>query len=255
MALTNPFDFTDQVVVITGPSGGLGGPLVRAFAQGGADLVLADIADDPLEALVDDVVGAGRRAIAVHVDVRDQAQVDTLAATASREFGKVDVLVNLAGVIRRIPSLEHSLEDWKLQIDVNLMGTWLTCRAIGRLMLERGHGRIINFASGAGFHGFPGYPGYTPSKHAVVGLTKVLAIEWSAQGVNVNAVAPGFTDTPLNQEVLDDPQRLQGVLNRVPQRKVLPADSVVGPTLFLASEAARWITGFTLRVDGGFNAT
>jgi len=255
LALENPFSFEDQVVVVTGPSGGLGAPIVRAFAQGGADLVLADVNDAAARSLGDEVRSLGRRAQEVHVDVREPADVELMVRRAREEFGRLDVLINLAGAIFRIPSAEHPLDKWKLQMDVNVMGTWLCCQAVGAVMLEQGHGRIINFASGAGFHGFVGYPGYTPSKHAIVGLTKVLAIEWSGRGVNVNAVAPGFTGTPFNQDVLDDPEKLRGVLSRVPMGKVLPADCTVGPTLFLASEASRWITGFTLRVDGGFNAT
>ncbi|MGH7902852.1 MAG: SDR family NAD(P)-dependent oxidoreductase [Candidatus Dormibacteraceae bacterium] len=255
MPLANPFDFSGQAVVITGPTGGLGRPIALAFAEAGADLALADVAKTPLEELAEEVRARGHRALAMTVDVRRAADLEALVKRALAEFGRIDVLVNLAGVIRRMPALEQPLDVWEQQVDVNLKGTWLACRAVAPAMLREGRGKIINFASGAGFHGFAGYPAYTPSKHAVVGLTKVLAIEWSGRGVNVNAVAPGFTDTPLNQDVLDDPERRQATLRRIPMGEVLPAESQVGPTLFLASEAARWITGFTLRVDGGFNAT
>lgn len=255
MPLPNPFDFRGQSVLITGPTGGLGRPIALAFASAGASLLLADVADQANEELAAETRQLGVPAIALHVDVRRQEEVQAMVDRALAEFGKIDVLVNLAGVINRIPSADHPLDRWEMQMDVNLKGTWLACQAVGRTMLERGRGRIVNFASGAGFSGFVGYAAYSPSKHAIVGLTKVLAIEWSGRGVNVNAVAPGFTETPLNRDVLDDPERLAGVLKRIPMGQVLPADSQVGPTLFLASEAARWITGFTIRVDGGFNAT
>ena len=255
LSLANPFDFEGQVVLMTGASGGLGAPIARAFAAGGARLALADVAAESAEELARQVRDEGASALTMRVDVRDSDQVDRMVERTLAEYSRIDVLVNLAGAIYRIPSLEHPLDKWKLQMDVNVMGTWLCCRAVGRVMVDQGRGRIVNFASGAGFHGFPGYPAYTPSKHAVVGLTKVLAIEWSGKGVNVNAIAPGFTDTPFNQDVLDDPAKLDGVLRRVPMGQVLPPDCTVGPTLFLASPASRWITGFTIRVDGGFNAT
>ena len=255
MPLPNPFDFTGQTVLITGPTGSLGRPLALAFAEAGADLVLADMAEAAARELGEEVESRGRRALAVKTDVRDASAVDRLVQAALSEFGRIDVLINLAGMILRREALQHPLATWEDEVDINLKGTWLTCRAVGEVMLRQEKGRIVNYSSGAGFHGFHGYAGYTPSKHAVVGLTKVLAIEWSGRGVNVNAIAPGFTDTPFNKDVLEDPERLKATLARIPVGQVLPADSQVGPTLFLASEAARWITGFTLRVDGGFNAT
>ncbi|MGH7776460.1 MAG: SDR family NAD(P)-dependent oxidoreductase [Candidatus Dormibacterales bacterium] len=255
MPLPNPFDFTGQAVVVTGACGGLGRPIALGFAEAGADLVLADVDAGGAEELAREAREKGGRAIPIRVDVREPADLEAMVERALSELGRIDVLVNLAGVILRQAALERPLERWDQEVDINLKGTWLACRMVAPVMLRQGRGRIINFSSGAGFHGFSGYAGYTPSKHGVVGLTKVLAIEWSARGVNVNAVAPGFTDTPLNADVLGDPDKLRATLSRIPVGQVLPADSQVGPTLFLASEAARWITGFTLRVDGGFNAT
>jgi 2-deoxy-D-gluconate 3-dehydrogenase len=251
----NPFDFSGKTVVLTGATGGLGRHVTLAFGAAGADVHQGDINEPAAARLAEEIRAAGGRATAARLDVCDQTQVRAFMEEVKQRAGKIDVLVNCAGTIVRRPSVDYDLADWQRIVDINLKGTWLCCQEGGRIMIEQGFGRIVNYASNAGLHGLPGYPAYSPAKAGVISLTKVLGVEWAKHGLRVNAVAPGFTETPFNDDVLGDPVKVQAVLARMPVGRVLPADALVEPTLFLASDAARWINGHTLNVDGGFNAT
>lgn len=255
MALSNPFDFKGKRVVLTGAMGGLGVPIVRAFAEAEADLALCDIDEEALARLGDEVKELGSRVLTARVDLCAKNEVEDFVHLVQDKLQKIDVLVNLVGGIIRKPSIEYSIEEWQRIMDINLKACWLSCQAIGRVMIEQKNGRIINFSSNAGLHGFPGYPAYSPAKAGVIALTRGLAVEWGPFGICVNALAPGFTKTPFNAEVLSDPKRVERILMRMPLGQILPDDALVGPTLFLASDAARWINGHTLNVDSGYNAT
>ncbi|MCC7106628.1 MAG: SDR family oxidoreductase [Chloroflexi bacterium] len=255
MPLPNPFDFSGKTVVLTGATGGLGKPVTLAFGEAGANVVLGDVNDPVAEAIISDIQGKGISARYLHTDVRVQGEVKALMELAVTTFGQIDVLVNCAGIIVRRASLEYDLEVWERIVDINLKGTWIACQEAARYMLPRGYGKIVNFASNAAFHGIPGYPAYGPSKAGVANLTKNLAVEWARNGLNVNGVAPGFTDTPFNTDVIGNQEALNKVLLRAPLGKLLPEDSLVGTTLFLASDAAKWVNGHTLNVDGGYDAT
>ena len=255
MALPNPFDFTGKTVVLTGATGGLGRPITLAFARSGARLALCARREGPLKVLADEARAVGADVEATVVDLTQPQETEAWVEATRARFGAIDVLVNLVGGIIRKPSLEYSLEDWQHVMDINMKACWIACQAVGRVMVAQKRGRIVNFSSNAGLHGVPGYPAYSPAKAGVIALTKVLAVEWGPHGICTNAVSPGTADTPINADVLSDPRRVEAILRRMPLGQVLPADALVGPTLFLASDAARWINGHTLNVDTGFNAT
>jgi 2-deoxy-D-gluconate 3-dehydrogenase len=255
MGLNNPFDFTDRRVVLAGAVGGLGVPIVRAFAEAGADVALCDINEEALARLGDEIQRFGGRVVTAKVNLCAQREVEDFVRLVRDKFHQIDVLVNLVGGIIRKPSIDYPIEDWERIIDINLKACWLCCQAVGRVMIEQRNGRIINFSSNAGLHGVPGYPAYSPAKAGVIALTRVLAVEWGPFGVRANVLSPGFTKTPFNAEVLSDADRVQRILMRMPLGQVLPDDALVGPTLFLASDAARWINGHTLNVDSGYNIT
>jgi NAD(P)-dependent dehydrogenase (short-subunit alcohol dehydrogenase family) len=255
MTLANPFDFTGKTVVLAGATGGLGKPITLAFARSGARLALCALDEGPLKALADEARAAGAEVLATTVDLTQAPPTQAWVEAVRARFGTIDVLVTLVGGIVRRPSLEYALEDWQRVMDVNIKACWIACQAVGRVMVAQKRGRIVNFSSNAGMHGVPGYPAYGPAKAGVIALTRVLAVEWGPHGVCTNALSPGFADTPFNADVLSDPRRVEAILRRMPLGQVLPADALVGPTLFLASDAARWINGHTINVDTGFNAT
>ncbi len=255
MPLDNPFDFTGKSVVLTGAGPGLGRPIVLAFANAGADVAFCGTNEKVINGLSKDVEKIGARMLSGRVDLREPEEVESFVRSVIEKFGKIDILVNLVGGILRKPSLDYSIEEWQRIMDINLKTCWISCQTVGKIMVEQKRGCIINFSSNAGLHGVPGYPAYSPAKAGVIALTRVLAVEWGPFGVRTNALAPGFTKTPFNAELLEDPARVEKILSRMPLGKILPEDALVGPTLFLASDAARWINGHTLNVDAGYNVT
>jgi NAD(P)-dependent dehydrogenase (short-subunit alcohol dehydrogenase family) len=244
------FDFTDRVVVING-CGGIGAELVGAFAEHGAHVVAADIDGSRARAVAEDVGSTE----AVEIDIRDSAAVEALVGQAWSDHGKIDVVVNTAAVYVRVPAVELSEADFDRTMAVNVKGTWSFCQSAGRRMIERGSGRIINYASNAGMRGSPLQLAYNASKAAVISMTKSLAVEWARTGVTVNAVAPGPTDTELMAPAFADPKLVEAFAQRIPQGRLTTTDVTVGPVLFLASPQASWITGHTLFADGGMSAT
>jgi len=255
MGLNNPFDFSGKCVVLAGAGGGLGRPIVKSFAEAGASVALCDLNRETLDRLEQETIKLGARAFIAKVNLCEPAEVQKFVESVCSQLKKIDVLVNLTGGILRKPSLDYSIEEWQRIMDINLKACWVCCQAVGKVMVKQKFGRIINFSSNAGLHGVPGYPSYSPAKAGVIALTRVLAVEWGPFGICTNALAPGFTQTPFNEEILADPARVDRLLTRMPLGQVLPDDALVGPTLFLASDAARWINGHTLHVDAGYNAT
>jgi NAD(P)-dependent dehydrogenase (short-subunit alcohol dehydrogenase family) len=255
MGIDNPFDFSGKIVVLTGATGGLGRPIVLAFARAGADVALCDINEKALQSVSEEVRKVGKPALTGKVDLCIPKEAEAFVDHVCERYEKIDVLVNLVGGIIRHSSIGYPIEEWQHVMDINLKACWIACQAVGKVMVRQKRGRIVNFSSNAGLHGFPGYPAYGPAKAGVIALTKVLAVEWGPFGVCTNALAPGFTRTPINAEVLGDPKRVEQILARMPLGAVLPDDALVGPTLFLASDAAKWVNGHTLNVDSGFNVT
>lgn len=255
MALPNPFGFTGKTVLLAGVTGGLGRPVAQAFAAAGANVAGCARDKAALAALADELSDAAGGVLLEPVDLCQEAEVAAFVGATQKRFGRIDVLVTLVGNIIRKPSVDYSLAEWQGVMDANLKACWLVCQAVGRVMIAQKGGRIINYASNAGLHGIPGYPAYSPAKAGVIALTRGLAVEWGPHGVTTNALSPGFAVTPFNKDVLGDPSRVERILQRMPMGQLLPADALVGPTLFLASDAARWINGHTINVDTGFNAT
>lgn len=246
------FRLDGRVALVTGTSRGLGQAAAIALAEAGADIVLLDRTRP--EQTIALVTAAGRRVHSIGCDLASATpeQLHATVAEAAETLGRVDILVNNAGMIRRAPASEHAVADWDEVLRVNLDSVFHLSQAAGRRMIESGWGRIINVASMLSFQGGILVPGYTASKHAVAGLTKALANEWAARGVTVNAIAPGYMATDNTTPIRADVERERSILARIPAgRWGTPAD-LQGAFVFLASDAAAYLTGAVLPVDGGW---
>lgn len=245
----------DRVAVVTGGTSGIGLALARGLAEAGADVVPISRRSEQVDAAAAEVEALGRRAVRATADVSDRASLEAALNHTIAELGKVDILVNCAGITKRTPTLDVSDEEWSSILETNLTGTWRACQVFGRHMLERGYGRIINIASLASFVGLFEVAAYTASKSGVAGLTRALAVEWGRRGVNVNAIAPGVYRTALNSALLDGTERGKEFLLRTPLGRFGRTEELSGACVFLASEAASYINGEVLTVDGGFLAS
>jgi len=248
------FDLQGQVALVTGASKGLGYGIAKAMAHAGAKVVPAARDVVALEKLAEEIRTEGCEAWPVSFDVRDPKQISASVDQVIAHYGQLDILVNNAGLGFNHRAVDVTEADWDEIMDVNLKGLFFCCQAAGRRMLSRGYGRIINMSSQASVVGIRDHAVYCASKGGVNQLTRVLALEWSAQGVTVNAVAPTFIYTPGTAERLDNPDYLQGVLARLPIGHVGTINDVAGAVIYLASSAAGMVTGHILLVDGGWTA-
>ena len=248
------FDLSGRVAVVVGGTSGIGRTLAIGLAEAGADVV----ATGRRVALVDDVAREverlGRRTLRVPADVADRGSLERLREACLEAFGTIDILVCAAGITKRVPTLEMADADWDAILATNLTGTLHACRVFGAAMLERGAGRIINVASLAAHLGFFEVAAYTASKAAVAGLTRALAVEWAPRGVTVNALVPGVFQTDLNRFAFDTP-RGEELLLRTPMRRFGRQEELIGAAIFLASDAASFVTGQMVVVDGGLLAS
>ncbi|PYC68086.1 2-deoxy-D-gluconate 3-dehydrogenase [Micromonospora arborensis] len=250
--MTALFDLSGRTAVVTGARRGIGLAMAEALALAGADIVGVSAQLEAEGSEVERRVrAAGRRFTALRADLGDRAAVHRLARDITA-LGPVDILVNNGGTIARTPATEHPDEMWDHVIEVNLSSQFVLSREIGRTMVERGRGKIIFTASLLSFQGGITVPGYAASKSGVAGLTKALANEWAAHGVNVNAIAPGYIATDNTQALRDDPDRNQAILARIPASRWGRADDLGGATVFLASTASDYVNGIVLPVDGGW---
>lgn len=250
--ILDTFRLDGRVAVVTGSSRGLGQGAALALAEAGADLVLIDRGDAAHTA--DLIRGLGRRVHMIHRDFVSASRDEIAGAIdeAAQTMGRIDILVNNAGTIRRAPAVEHGAKDWDDVLAVNLDAVFHLSQAAGLRMIAQGWGRIVNVASMLSFQGGILVPGYAASKHAVAGLTKALANEWAASGVTVNAIAPGYMDTDNTAPIRADADREASILGRIPAgRWGTPAD-LQGAFVFLASDAAAYVTGAVIPVDGGW---
>lgn len=245
------FGLTGHVAVVTGATSGLGAAVAVGLAGVGAQVVVAGRDQARGEGVVSEIVSAGGRATFEEVEIGDAASLTRLRDRVLARHGQVDVLVNSAGIFLRNKALDVTAEEWERTFRVNVTGTFLSCQLFGRHMLERGSGRIVNFASTDGMVGVPDQVAYCASKGAVVQLTRTLGAEWVAQGVNVNAVGPCDFATPMIAEALDEPEYRDWILQAIPAGRVGQPREIVGAVLFLASPAASMVAGHTLMVDGG----
>jgi NAD(P)-dependent dehydrogenase (short-subunit alcohol dehydrogenase family) len=250
-----PLELTGKTAVVIGGTSGIGRAIALGLAEAGADVVPTSRRMEQVEASAAEIEERGRRSLCVVSDVSQAASIQSLLDTCIAAFGKVDILVNSAGRTKRAATLDFPEEDWAAILDTNLSGTLRACQAFGRHMIERGYGRIINIASLASFVALHEVAAYSASKAAVASLTKSLAVEWAVHGVNVNAIAPGVFRTALNQKLLDQSERGRELLLRTPMRRFGKVEELAGAAVFLASDAASFVTGEVLVVDGGFLAS
>jgi gluconate 5-dehydrogenase len=246
------FDLTGRVALVVGGHGGLGKAIALAIADAGADVVVASRNLDALKATVKEIQAKGRKSLAVSVDVVDAKQVNRMVEDILKVFPRIDILVNAAGLAIRKPADTFPIDDWQRVMDVNARGTWLCCQAVGRVMIKQHSGKIINLSSVRGRYGLPsGYAAYCPSKGAVDTLTRTLACEWAKHNVLVNAIAPTVVETELTKELLADVEYAKTMKARIPMGRWAMTDDIVGPCIFFASDAANFVTGQILYIDGG----
>jgi 2-deoxy-D-gluconate 3-dehydrogenase len=243
------FDLTGRTAVVTGASRGIGFGIAQALAEAGADII--GVSTNVGNSTIGDVVrGAGREFTPINADFSDRDRV--LALSTELAGLKPDILVNNAGTIERAPAREHPLELWDRVLEVNLSSQFILTQAVAAGMLDRGHGKVIFTASLLSFQGGINVPGYTAAKSGIAGLTKALANEWASQGVNVNAIAPGYIATDNTQALREDPDRSSAILGRIPAGRWGAADDLAGAAVFLASAASDYVSGIVLPVDGGW---
>ena len=250
--MTNPFDLSGKVAIVTGANTGIGQGIALALAAAGADI--AAVGRTPAEETVEKVRALGRRAEIVSADLSTIEPVDRVVDEAVDKLGGLDILVNNAGIIRRADSLDFTEADWDAVIDTNLKSVFFLCQAAARHMVAQGRGKIINIASMLTFQGGIRVPSYTASKSGIGGLTKLLANEWAAKGINVNAIAPGYIATNNTAALQADADRNRSIMERIPAGRWGDPADMGGAAVFLASAAADYVQGHILAVDGGWLA-
>lgn len=247
------FNLKGKVAVITGASTGLGQGMALALAEAGADI--AGVSSGSMDTTQQIIENTGRRFLAIRADLLSIEPINGIIEKVVEEFGQIDILVNNAGIIRREDSKDFNEKDWDDVININLKTVFFLCQAVAKRFMEQGGGgKIINIASMLSFQGGIRVPSYTASKSGVMGITKLLANEWAKYNINVNAIAPGYMITNNTEQIRNDEARYNSILERIPAGRWGDPGDMMGPVVFLASEASNYVNGYTLAVDGGWLA-
>ena len=254
MIMSDLFSLRKKVAMVTGAAQGIGREIALGFARYGADIVAIDLSDEKLHSLKNEIEAQDRRCLILKVDLGQTAQIEEMVKRTVKEMGRIDILANIAGVNVHKAAEDMSEQDWDFVQDINLKALFFCCQAVGKVMLRQGSGKIINMSSSFGMVGFGGRTAYASSKAAVSNLTKTLALEWSSRGIHVNALAPGPVWTEARHELFSNPEFYANLIKKVPINRTAKPVEMVGPAIFLASEASSFVTGATLLVDGGFCA-
>jgi 2-deoxy-D-gluconate 3-dehydrogenase len=239
-----------KVAVVTGANRGIGKAIAVAYAHEGANVALVCRRD--AEATVKEIESGGGKCAVFHYDLANVKEIENLVKDIAGKFGTIDILFNNAGTQIRHPSVEFPLEDWNRVLDINCSAVFFMCQQAGKIMIEKGSGKIINMASLLSFQGGFTVPAYAASKGAVMQFTKSLSNEWAKLGVNVNCIAPGYIDTEMNTALMDDPTRSRQILERIPAGRWGKPEDITGAAIFLASAASNYVNGVVLPVDGGW---
>jgi len=246
------FRLDGQVALVTGGTKGIGGAISMALAEGGADIAVVSRTPNP--ELESAVAALGRKYYYHRADLIDRSQTKEVIPEILKTMGKVNILVNNAGIISRAPAADFSENDWDATLEIDLTAAFILSQAAGRQMIHMGRGKIINIASVLSFQGGVNAVAYASAKHGIAGLTKALSNEWAQKGVNVNAIAPGYITTELIAALQNDPDRSEAILKRIPAGRWGDPRDIAGAALFLASSASDYVNGTVLSVDGGWMA-
>lgn len=250
--MKDPFNLSDRVAVITGTSRGLGQYFGRALAQAGADLVITSRDVSRLSEFQEEIEALGRRALPVELDVLNESDIENMVRLAVAEYGKIDILVNNAGLNIRRPAAEVTWQEWDTVVNTNLKGAFFVAQAVGKVMIERRYGRIINIGSCTCVFGMEGIGPYCASRGGILQMSRSLAAEWGPHGITVNVLAPGWFRTAQNKALYDNKPWLEYITDRIPLGRPGQPNDLDGSVVFLASDASAYVTGQILLVDGGF---
>ena len=252
--ILDKFSLAGKSALVTGASRGLGQRIAIALAEAGADVACHSREEGGAAGAIKAITALGRKGVGVVGDMAETEVPTRVGADALAELGKIDILINNAGMIRRSPAVDYSEEDWSTVVQVNLSSVFRLSQAVGRHMIERGSGKIVNIASLLSFQGGITVPAYTASKSGVAGLTKALANEWAKHNVNVNAIAPGYMETDNTSALRADETRNRQIMERIPAGRWGDADDLSGAVVFLSSAASDYVQGHVMVVDGGWMA-
>jgi 2-deoxy-D-gluconate 3-dehydrogenase len=249
--ILDKFSLQDKVAIVTGASRGLGEGMAIGLAEAGASVVVV-ASSNKINDTADKIKELGRKSLAIQADLTSIKPIPQIIEKTLNEFGKIDILLNCAGIIRRAPAVEFSEKDWDDVVNVNQKTLFFMCQAAAKEMMKQGRGKIINIASLLSFQGGIIVPSYTATKSAVVGITKAMANEWATHGINVNAIAPGYMATEMTEALQKSAERAPTILARIPQGRWGTPEDMKGAAVFLASEASDYLQGHVIVVDGGW---
>jgi 2-deoxy-D-gluconate 3-dehydrogenase len=250
MKNTNPFDLTGKNAIITGASRGIGKSLAMSLANAGANIIIIDVMRD--EQTEQEIKKYNVTCETITFDLSHFEEYENLISDIIKKYQHIDILVNNAGIQRRHPSVDFPKNDWDLVININMNAVFFMCQQVGKHMIDRGYGKIINIASLLAFQGGYTIPAYTAAKSAVAGFSKSLSNEWASKGITINCIAPGYIATEMNTALMNDETRNRQILERIPAGRWGKPEDLGGAAVFLSSSASDYINGFTIAVDGGW---